>query len=171
MPARPILVVHGGAGSGTRDRVGAARAEAGLAALRESLRTGIAVLAEGGPSLDAVVAAVAVLEDGEELNAGRGAALTDEGRAELSAAVADGTSCAGSARGGGGAFLRAGVGHGRDGRIRCRGQRNNGAWGPGVAEVGSLGGTGGCGGGDWGGIVAMRFTSPAMFRGWARSGD
>src|SRR5437764_4929644 len=91
MPARPILVVHGGAGSGTRDRVGAARAEAGLAALRESLRTGIAVLAEGGPSLDAVVAAVAVLEDGEELNAGRGAALTDEGRAELSAAVADGT--------------------------------------------------------------------------------
>src|SRR5207302_10430527 len=76
--------------SGTRERIGAARAAAGLEALRESLRAGVGVLADGGSALDAVVAAVGVLEDAEELNAGRGAALTEDGSAELSAAVADG---------------------------------------------------------------------------------
>jgi isoaspartyl peptidase/L-asparaginase-like protein (Ntn-hydrolase superfamily) len=86
----PILLVHGGAGAGTRGRIGSERAEAGLAALRLSLRAGTALLSEGRSALDAAVAAVRVLEDAEELNAGRGAALTEEGSAELSAAVADG---------------------------------------------------------------------------------
>ena len=90
MTGRSILVVHGGAGSGTRARIGAVRADAGLAAVAAGLREGSAVLSDGGSALDAVVAAVAVLEDAEELNAGRGAALTDTGTAELSAAVADG---------------------------------------------------------------------------------
>ena len=48
------------------------------------------MLQSGGIALDAVVAAVRVLEDAPEFNAGRGAALTVAGTAELDAAVADG---------------------------------------------------------------------------------
>ena len=48
------------------------------------------MLSDGGPALDAVIAAVAVLEDDDRWNAGRGAALTDAGTVEMDAAVADG---------------------------------------------------------------------------------
>jgi isoaspartyl peptidase/L-asparaginase-like protein (Ntn-hydrolase superfamily) len=48
------------------------------------------ILRAGGPALDAVVAAVMVLEDDEQFNAGRGAALTAAGSVEHDAAVADG---------------------------------------------------------------------------------
>ena len=85
-----MIVVHGGAGASTRERIGDARADAGLATVDEALRRGAEVLTRGGHALDAVVAAVTVLEDGEELNAGRGASLNEAGVAELSAAVADG---------------------------------------------------------------------------------
>ena len=54
-------------------------------------------------------------------------------------------------------------------RIRYGRQRIIDACDSALAEVRSLGGTGGCVAVDGGGIVAMRFTSPAMFRGWARS--
>jgi L-asparaginase/beta-aspartyl-peptidase (threonine type) len=50
------------------------------------------VLSDGGPAVDAVVAAVVVLEDDEQWNAGRGSALTAAGTVEMDAAVADGTS-------------------------------------------------------------------------------
>jgi beta-aspartyl-peptidase (threonine type) len=86
-----IVAVHGGAGA-TALRRGAAHADAVHATLRESLAVAAAVLGDGGAALDAVVAAVRVLEDGEELNAGRGAALTETGTVELSAGVADGAS-------------------------------------------------------------------------------
>jgi isoaspartyl peptidase/L-asparaginase-like protein (Ntn-hydrolase superfamily) len=84
-----IVAVHGGAGAAALER-GAAHADAVHATLRESLAVAAAVLGDGGAALDAVVAAVRVLEDGEELNAGRGAALTELGTVELSAGVADG---------------------------------------------------------------------------------
>ncbi|MGH3785012.1 MAG: isoaspartyl peptidase/L-asparaginase [Pseudonocardiaceae bacterium] len=48
------------------------------------------VLRDGGSALDAVVAAVVVLEDDEQFNAGRGAVLTAGGGVEHGAAVADG---------------------------------------------------------------------------------
>jgi len=86
----PIVALHGGAGNVTRARIGGARAEIGLGAIRDGLRVAGEILDDGGSALQAVVAAVAVLEDCEELNAGRGAALTDAGTVELSAAVADG---------------------------------------------------------------------------------
>jgi beta-aspartyl-peptidase (threonine type) len=60
---------------------------AGLAA---ALEAGYAVLARGGPSLDAVAAAVVVMEDSPLFNAGRGAAFTAEGKNELDAAIMDG---------------------------------------------------------------------------------
>lgn len=59
----------------------------GLAA---SLRAGREILSGGGSALDAVVAAVCILEDHPEFNAGRGASLTADGTVEMDAAVADG---------------------------------------------------------------------------------
>jgi len=60
------------------------------ASLERALDTGYAVLERGGSSLDAVIAAVSVLEDDPLFNAGRGAALTREGAAELDAAIMEG---------------------------------------------------------------------------------
>jgi isoaspartyl peptidase/L-asparaginase-like protein (Ntn-hydrolase superfamily) len=60
------------------------------AALTAALRAGYAVLAGGGTSLDAVVAAVIVLEDTPLFNAGRGAVFNAAGEHELDAAVMDG---------------------------------------------------------------------------------
>ncbi|HEX6006634.1 MAG TPA: isoaspartyl peptidase/L-asparaginase, partial [Burkholderiales bacterium] len=58
--------------------------------LGAALRAGYAVLERGGSSLDAVIAAVVVLEDSPLFNAGHGAALNAEGQHELDAAVMDG---------------------------------------------------------------------------------
>jgi beta-aspartyl-peptidase (threonine type) len=85
LPATPIIAVHAGAGPGATDPADRERA---LVGLREALQRGGQVLRDGGEALDAVQAAVAHMEDEVEIfNAGRGAALTDDGRAELSASV------------------------------------------------------------------------------------
>ncbi len=84
------LAVHGGAGSiRTLDDAATARARSGLA---RALLAGAAVLEAGGPALDAVEAAVRVLEDDPSFNAGCGSALTREGTIEMDAAVMDGAS-------------------------------------------------------------------------------
>jgi len=85
-----VLAVHGGAGVIPRPQMtsGAEHGyEAGIAA---ALQTGHAVLARGGSSVDAVVAAVSAFEDDPHFNAGRGAAFTADGVNELDAAVMDG---------------------------------------------------------------------------------
>jgi beta-aspartyl-peptidase (threonine type) len=79
------IIVHGGAGTVTADR---------HARLREGVLRAAAVgdeiLARGGSALDAVVAAVRVLEEDPEYNAGTGSALTRDGTVETDAAVMDG---------------------------------------------------------------------------------
>lgn len=89
------LAIHGGAGVDpadlTDDDALYARADLELA-----LGAGREVLASGGKALDAVCAAVCVLENSELFNAGRGAALTSDGRAELDAAVMTGALSAGA---------------------------------------------------------------------------
>ncbi|WP_079248272.1 isoaspartyl peptidase/L-asparaginase [Lysobacter antibioticus] len=89
-PVRPVLVIHGGAGV---IRAGMDRAEedAARAALAQALRAGQAELAAGKPALDAVVAAITVLEDAPMFNAGRGAVFTHDGKNELDAALMDGS--------------------------------------------------------------------------------
>lgn len=86
----PVLAVHGGAGRILPETFGARRAAAARRGLRRSLAAGMAVLRSSGPALDAVCAAVTVLEDDEQFNAGRGAVLTAAGGVEHDAAVADG---------------------------------------------------------------------------------
>jgi beta-aspartyl-peptidase (threonine type) len=88
------IVVHGGAGGMPRDPARVERVRAGAAAAVEA---GYGVLAAGGAALDAVEAAVLVLEDDPEFNAGRGAALTEEGHVELDASVMDGSTRAAGA--------------------------------------------------------------------------
>jgi beta-aspartyl-peptidase (threonine type) len=85
------LVIHGGAGMMTRDRITREQDEGARASLGQALDAGSAVLSDGGSALDAVEAAVRVLEDDPHFNAGRGAALTHEGVAELDAAIMEGT--------------------------------------------------------------------------------
>jgi beta-aspartyl-peptidase (threonine type) len=82
-------VIHGGAGVVPADISDEQRRafEAGLA---RALDIGHGLLARGGSSLDAVSSAVRALEDDPLFNAGRGAALTREGVAELDASIMDG---------------------------------------------------------------------------------
>jgi beta-aspartyl-peptidase (threonine type) len=81
------MAVHGGSG-GMRRGVLSAGADAGArAGLAAALEAGGAILRSGGSALDAVEAAVRVLEDDPHFNAGRGAALSREGCAELDAAI------------------------------------------------------------------------------------
>jgi L-asparaginase / beta-aspartyl-peptidase len=89
------LALHGGAGGCIAELAEDQRLdfEAGLSA---AYQAGEQVLRNGGAALDAVCAAVAVLEDNPLFNAGRGAALTANGEAELDAAVMIGSGQAGA---------------------------------------------------------------------------
>jgi beta-aspartyl-peptidase (threonine type) len=82
------MAVHGGAGS--RPRGSSQREQAFHAGLESALDGGYEILERGGSSLDAVTAAVRVLEDDPLFNAGRGAALTRDGWAELDASIMEG---------------------------------------------------------------------------------
>ena len=89
-----VLAIHGGAGPAPEGEAdgGASRWPGQADGLVAALRAGLAVLSGGGPALEAVIAAVTVLEDDEHWNAGRGSALTALGAVEMDAAVADGYS-------------------------------------------------------------------------------
>jgi beta-aspartyl-peptidase (threonine type) len=89
-PAAWSLVIHGGAGVMTRDGVPADQDVAARAGLGAALAAGAEILQSGGSALDAVEAAVRVLEDDSHFNAGRGAVFTAEGETSLDAAVMTG---------------------------------------------------------------------------------
>lgn len=84
------LVIHGGAGTLTREAITPEADAAIRADLNRALDAGGAVLSGKGSSLDAVVAAVKVLEDSPYFNAGKGAVFTHEGHNELDASIMDG---------------------------------------------------------------------------------
>lgn len=89
--APPIrLIIHGGAGTIDRKRLTAEREQAYRQVLAESLLAGHAVLEAGGSSIDAVIAAIVVMEDSPLFNAGKGAVFSHEGRNELDASIMDG---------------------------------------------------------------------------------
>lgn len=84
------IAIHGGAGAVPRRTLTAERERQYRDGLAVALDTGYTTLEKGGSSLDAVTAAVRTLEDNPLFNAGRGAALTREGTAELDAAIMEG---------------------------------------------------------------------------------
>ncbi len=84
------IVVHGGAGGISRAALGPERDAAYREALSAAVKAGAAVLDRGGSSLDAVEAAVRVMEDDPHFNAARGAVFTADGKTELDAAIMDG---------------------------------------------------------------------------------
>ena len=81
----PAIIVHGGAG-----QVDDARLPACLAGCARAAAVGWRILVAGGGALDAVEAAVRVLEDDPEFNAGHGAVLNRAGEIEVDAALMDG---------------------------------------------------------------------------------
>jgi L-asparaginase / beta-aspartyl-peptidase len=84
------IAIHGGAGAMPRATLSAERERRYRDGLEAALDAGYALLEHGGTSLDAVAAAVRMLEDDPVFNAGHGAALTRDGAAELDAAIMDG---------------------------------------------------------------------------------
>ena len=81
----PVLLIHGGAWA-----IPADAAPAHEAGVRNALETGYDILSLGGSALDAVEAAVSVLEDDPTFDAGRGSFLTADGRVQLDALLMDG---------------------------------------------------------------------------------
>ena len=84
------LVMHGGAGTITPENMTPELEDEYTAKLTEALEAGHAVLAEGGAALDAVVAAINILEDSPLFNAGKGAVFTADGKNSLDASIMDG---------------------------------------------------------------------------------
>jgi beta-aspartyl-peptidase (threonine type) len=83
-------VIHGGAGSMQRGRLDPEQESCARAGLEAALAAGAALLEKRESALDAVEAAVRVLEEDPCFNAGRGSVLTAAGCIELDAAIMDG---------------------------------------------------------------------------------
>src|SRR2546423_1665087 len=171
-PRRYTIAIHGGAGAVPRAMLSQLREQRYRAGLEAALDGGFALLERGGSALDAVTAAVRVLEDGPCLNARHGAALTRDGAAELDAAIigagtyAKNGVCAVSATGHGEYFIRAVAAHHVCAAVEYRALSLEQA----VREMlhgilPALGGDGGliALGGD--GKIVMDFSTEGMFRG------
>ncbi len=91
------LVIHGGAGTIVKDDMTPELEKAYMDGLRDALSAGFAVLDEGGTAVNAVKAALVVLEDHILFNAGRGAVFTKKGVQEMDAAIMDGSNLAAGA--------------------------------------------------------------------------
>src|SRR6266487_4584799 len=84
------IVIHGGAGTILKKNMKPALEAAYINGLQESVNAGYAVLEKGGSSVDAVKAAVIVLEDNILFNAGKGSVFTKKGVQEMDAAIMNG---------------------------------------------------------------------------------
>ncbi|CAH1973380.1 unnamed protein product [Acanthoscelides obtectus] len=91
MKTEPILLVHGGAGDIPDERV-----PTKMAGMRKSVLVGFQVLKAGGSAIDAVEAAIKVMEDDEAFNAGYGSVLNTDGEVEMDACVMLGNLSAGA---------------------------------------------------------------------------
>src|SRR6202042_113778 len=85
MHTQPVLLIHGGAWAMPDDSI-----EAHEQGVADALAAGYALLKQGASALDAVEAAVAVMEDDETFDAGRGSFLTQDGRVQMDALLMNG---------------------------------------------------------------------------------
>jgi len=89
--SHPIaIVIHGGAGTIRRSDMTPAEEAAYRQSLAQALQAGYGVLETGGRAIDAVQAAIVIMEDSPLFNAARGAVFTRGGHNELDAAIMDG---------------------------------------------------------------------------------
>lgn len=88
--SRVVLLIHGGAGVRRAD-MDETRERVARGILEQALKAGHNVLVRSGSSVEAVEAAIMVLEDAPEFNAGRGSALNAEGMVEMDASIMDGS--------------------------------------------------------------------------------
>ena len=84
------IAIHGGAGTIEKSKFTPAQEQAYRDKLAQAVEAGYKVLEQGGESLDAVTAAIEVLEQSPYFNAGRGAVYTYDGSHELDASIMDG---------------------------------------------------------------------------------
>jgi len=90
---QPVAIaIHGGAGTMSRESLSEDQEKAIRETLRRALTAGHARLIDGATAMDAVEAAIVVLEDSPLFNAGHGAVFNSQGSNELDAAVMDGQS-------------------------------------------------------------------------------
>jgi len=87
---RFTMVIHGGAGTIVKEDMTPELEKAYLDGLEASLKAGYGVLENGGTAINAVKAAIVVLEDNLLFNAGRGSVFTHKGTQEMDAAIMDG---------------------------------------------------------------------------------
>ena len=85
-----VIVIHGGAGAIRKKNMTPELEAAYQERLNAALDAGSAILAEGGSSVDAVQAAIMVMEDSPLFNAGKGAVFTNAERNEMDASIMDG---------------------------------------------------------------------------------
>lgn len=88
--AKIVLVIHGGAGTIEKKHMTPEKERLYREALTRALENGYNEIKSGKAALDAVQAAVNVLEDSPLFNAGKGAVFTNEGKNELDASIMDG---------------------------------------------------------------------------------
>ncbi|WP_045422490.1 isoaspartyl peptidase/L-asparaginase family protein [Vibrio jasicida] len=84
------IAIHGGAGTILRAQMSDELQQSILTDLEAAVKAGHQILTKGGEALDAVVAAVKVLEDSPNFNAGKGSVLTHNEMVEMDASVMDG---------------------------------------------------------------------------------
>ena len=82
-----VMVIHGGAGTITKEMMTPEKEKAYREKLTEALKAGYAEIKNGKSSLNAVAAAIVVMEDSPLFNAGKGAVFTHEGKNEMDAAI------------------------------------------------------------------------------------
>ena len=85
------LVIHGGAGTITREKMSPEKEAEYREKIKEALAVGYGILEKGNSSLDAVEAVVRIMEDSPLFNAGKGAVFTNAGTNELDASIMDGS--------------------------------------------------------------------------------
>src|ERR1700684_3037690 len=85
------IAIHGGAGTILKQDMTPELEQAYLKGLENALNAGFAVLEEGGVAINAVKAALVILEDNMLFNAGRGSVFTKKGLQEMDAAIMDGS--------------------------------------------------------------------------------
>ncbi len=85
------IAIHGGAGTILKEDMTPALEQAYSEGLQQALDISYAVLEQGGTAVNAVKAALVVLEDNVLFNAGRGSVFTKKGVQEMDAAIMDGS--------------------------------------------------------------------------------